>query len=73
MLHVSELQDGQSVFVIYSNPHTPTVATIQEGYISVDSLGTSVVVYDYYHTLEEDDAVFASYEDAEQVYNQYMM
>jgi len=31
MLHVSELQDGQSVFVIYSNPHTPTVATIQEG------------------------------------------
>lgn len=73
MLQISELKDGQTVYIIYSNPHTPSVSTIQEGYISVDALGASVVVYDYYHTLEEDDAVFASYEDAESVYNQYMM
>ncbi|WP_078392129.1 transcriptional regulator SplA domain-containing protein [Shouchella patagoniensis] len=73
MLQISELADGQTVYIIYSNPHTPTVATIQEGYISVDALGASVVVYDYYHTLEDDDAVFASYEDAEQVYKQYVL
>ncbi|WP_353625631.1 transcriptional regulator SplA domain-containing protein [Bacillus sp. JCM 19041] len=30
-------------------------------------------MYDYYHTLEDDDAVFASYEDAEQVYKEYML
>ncbi|WP_353625630.1 transcriptional regulator SplA domain-containing protein [Bacillus sp. JCM 19041] len=31
MLQISELADGQTVYIIYSNPHTPSVATIQEG------------------------------------------
>ena len=76
MLDVNSLYEGQSVFIIYRNPHTPTVATIQEATIARDPMDPSVLsllLYDYYHPIEEDDAIFATYEAAEQLYDQFMM
>jgi transcriptional regulator of the spore photoproduct lyase operon len=76
MLNINNLYEGQSVYIIYRNPHTPTVATIQEATIARDPMDPSILsllLYDYYHSIEEDDAIFESYEAAEQMFDQFMM
>lgn len=74
MLDIQQLEEGQQVYIIYRNPHTPTVSTIQEATIARDPMNQdqlSLLLYDYYHPIEEDDAIFVSYAEAETLYNQY--
>ncbi|MDV2684133.1 transcriptional regulator SplA domain-containing protein [Alkalihalophilus sp. As8PL] len=76
MLDVNQLHEGQQVYVIYRNPHTPTVSAIQEATIAFDPMNPgqmSLVLFDYYHPIEEDDAIFSSYEEAEASFDEYMM
>ncbi|ERN52226.1 transcriptional regulator SplA domain-containing protein [Alkalihalophilus pseudofirmus] len=76
MLDMNQLHEGQSVYVIYRNPHTPTVSSIQEATIALDPMNPgqmSLVLFDYYHPIEEDDAIFSSYEEAEASYDDYFM
>ncbi|KMK77661.1 transcriptional regulator SplA domain-containing protein [Alkalihalobacillus pseudalcaliphilus] len=74
MLDLNQLYEGQSVYVIYRNPHTQTVATIQEATILPNPEKPeqmSLFLYDFYHPIEADDAIFTSLQEAEQLYNQY--
>ncbi len=76
MLSLNDLVEGQQVYVIYQNPHTPSVSTIQEATIARDPENPemlSLLLYDFYHPIEEDDAIFATYESAELLYNQFIM
>ncbi len=75
MFEINQLQEGQQVYIIYRNPHTPTVSTIQEATIARDPMNPSqlsLLLYDYYHPIEEDDAIFTSYAEAESLYDEYM-
>ncbi|WP_413378667.1 transcriptional regulator SplA domain-containing protein [Alkalihalobacillus sp. 1P02AB] len=74
MLDLNQLYDGQNVYVIYRNPHTQTVATIQEATIREHpeiQNQLALFLYDYYHPIEADDAIFTTLEEAEQLYEQY--
>ncbi|WP_062047497.1 transcriptional regulator SplA domain-containing protein [Bacillus sp. JCM 19034] len=76
MLSIDELEEGQQVYVIYENPHTPSVSTIQEAMIARDPDDPerlTLLFRDFYHPIEEDDAIFATYESAELLYNQLSM
>ncbi|MFC0469619.1 transcriptional regulator SplA domain-containing protein [Halalkalibacter kiskunsagensis] len=76
MLDIAQLEEGQQVYIIYRNPHTPTVSTIQEATIirdPMDPTRLSLLLYDFYHPIEEDDAIFTSYQEAESLFEQYYM
>ncbi|WP_017726393.1 transcriptional regulator SplA domain-containing protein [Halalkalibacterium ligniniphilum] len=75
-MDMNQLREGQQVYVIFRNPHTPTVATIQEATIARDPMNPeelSMLLYDFYHPIEADDAIFASYDEAEAVYQDYFL
>ncbi|TYR80722.1 transcriptional regulator [Priestia megaterium] len=67
-----EYQVGDQVFVIYRNPHTANVANITQGEIvqhPENKNDVALFLHESYHLLSEDDAVYSSYEEAEQMYN----
>ncbi|MBD1383298.1 transcriptional regulator SplA domain-containing protein [Metabacillus arenae] len=69
----SKYTAGDKVYVIYRNPHTANVANIKEAEVVQhpnDEQDVALFLYDAYHRLSDDDAVFSSYEEAELVYNQ---
>jgi transcriptional regulator of the spore photoproduct lyase operon len=76
MLDIQELEEGQQVYIIYRNPHTQTVSTIQEATIARDPMDPaqlSLLLFDFYHPIEADDAIFHSYEEAESMFEQLYM
>ncbi|MDA1475763.1 transcriptional regulator SplA domain-containing protein [Bacillus changyiensis] len=65
------IQAGDQVYVIYRNPHAANVANIKEAEVVEHPLHDgelALFLYDTYHALADDDAVFSSYEEAEQLY-----
>ncbi|MBM7703667.1 transcriptional regulator SplA domain-containing protein [Metabacillus iocasae] len=67
-----EYQVGDQVFVIYRNPHTANVANIQQAEIveHPEQPGdVALFLHESYHLLSEDDAVYPTFEEAEQMYN----
>ncbi|MGD6817560.1 transcriptional regulator SplA domain-containing protein [Metabacillus sp. 84] len=69
----AEHKAGDTVYVIYRNPHTANVAVIKEAEVvqhPEDKNDIALFLYDTYHELLPDDAVFASFEEAEQLYNE---
>lgn len=64
---------GEEVYVIYRNPHAVNVANIEKAEIVEhphSNQELALFLHDAYHPLAEDDAVFSSFEDAEELYNQ---
>ncbi|MCY8399719.1 transcriptional regulator SplA domain-containing protein [Bacillus haynesii] len=64
---------GDEVYVIYQNPHAANVAHIKEAEVVDHPLHEgelALFMYDTYHAFAEDDAVFSSYEEAEQLYRE---
>ncbi|MCM3760460.1 transcriptional regulator [Alkalihalobacillus oceani] len=75
MLDLYELEEGQSVYIIYRDPQTPAVSSIQQATVTRDPGGTeqlALFLFDDYHLLEEDHAIFTSYEEAETIYDQFI-
>ncbi|MET3506262.1 transcriptional regulator SplA domain-containing protein [Halalkalibacter oceani] len=75
MIDLYELEEGQSVYIIYRDPQTPTASTIQQATVARDPDGTgrlALFLFDDYHIMEEDDALFTSYEEAETIYDQFI-
>ncbi|AKL84153.1 transcriptional regulator SplA domain-containing protein [Bacillus atrophaeus] len=69
----NEFNAGDTVYVIYRNPHAANVAHIKEAEVvrhPYHEGELSLFLYETYHPLAADDAVFASYEEAEHLYNQ---
>ncbi|MFT8361595.1 MAG: transcriptional regulator SplA domain-containing protein [Sporolactobacillus sp.] len=69
----NEMKSGDHVYVICRNPHTATVAMIQEAEV-IDSPtkhgDKALVLDDLYYEFAEDDAVFPSFEEAQMIYRQ---
>ncbi|MFA9557485.1 transcriptional regulator SplA domain-containing protein [Evansella sp. AB-rgal1] len=73
-MDITHLQPGDSVYVICRNPHTQTVAEIQEAAVvdHPDHPGRTVLfLFEDYMPLTDDYAMFETYQEAEEMYNTY--
>jgi len=64
---------GDEVFVIYHNPHTPTVANVKPAEIvqhPKDPNALALFLNETFHTIEDDDALFQTEQAAQTAYNQ---
>ncbi len=70
----SSYHAGDVVYVMYRNPHTQSVANVQEAAVVNDPENPSqlaVFLYDTYYPLTEEMAVYRSEAEAEQAYQHY--
>lgn len=68
-----DMKAGDEVFVIYNNPHTPTVSNIRAAEIvqhPKDPNGLALFLNETFHVIEDDDALFSSEEAAEKAFNE---
>jgi len=68
-----DVKPGDEVFVIYNNPHTPTVSNITPAEIvqhPKDPNRAALFIHETFHTIEDDDALFSSEESAKAAYNE---
>jgi len=66
-----DLNLGDEVYVIYHNPHTPTVSSVKPAEIvphPKDPNAVALFLNDTFHTIEDDDALFHSEEAAKNAY-----
>ncbi|CAG9620503.1 transcriptional regulator SplA domain-containing protein [Sutcliffiella rhizosphaerae] len=71
---VSTLQEGDTIFLFYRNPHTQNVATIQQANIVPNPHKggeLSIYLYDTYYPLSDEFVFFSSLEEAQSLYNEY--
>lgn len=69
----NDVQAGDEVYVIYHNPHTPTVANIKAAEIvqhPKDPNKLALFLNEAFHLIEEDDALFTSEVSAEKAFNE---
>ncbi|RDU35770.1 transcriptional regulator [Neobacillus piezotolerans] len=74
MIDPSDVKVGDEVFVIYNNPHTPTVANIRPAEIvqhPKDPNALALFLNETFHVIEDNDALFSSEEAAERAFNQH--
>lgn len=73
IIEPKDLKAGDEVFVIYHNPHTPSVANIKPAEIvshPKDPAKLALFLHESFHLIEEDDAFFTSEQAAEKAYNE---
>lgn len=73
MVELNNLTPEDEVFVIYRNPHVPSVANIKAAEIvqhPKDPNQLALFINDTFHVIEDDDALFNSAEDAEKAYEE---
>ncbi len=66
-------QAGDVVYVIYRNPHTQSVANVQEAAVVKDPEHPhelALFLYETYYPLTHEVAVYSSEEEAEHAYSQ---
>ncbi|TMU88238.1 transcriptional regulator [Bacillus sp. BHET2] len=66
-------QAGDVVYVIYRNPHTQSVANVQEAVVVNDPehpYELALFLYETYYPLTHEIAVYSSEEEAENAYSQ---
>ncbi|NHM33770.1 transcriptional regulator SplA domain-containing protein [Neobacillus terrae] len=69
-----DVKAGDEVFVIYHNPHTPSVANIKSAEIvqhPKDPEKLALFLHESFHLIEEDDAFFPTEQAAEKAFNEY--
>ncbi|MFT8322176.1 MAG: transcriptional regulator SplA domain-containing protein [Bacillus sp. (in: firmicutes)] len=67
------IQLGDEVYVIYHNPHTPTVSNVKPAEIvphPKNPEAFALFLNDTFHTIEDDDALFQTENDAQIAYNE---
>lgn len=69
----NQIQSGDHVYVICRNPHTASVAMIQEAEV-IENPGKNgdkaLLLNDFCYEFAEDDAVFPTFEEAQLIYRQ---
>jgi len=73
-LDPKDVKAGDEVYVIYNNPHTPTVANIRPAEIvshPKDPNALALFLNETFHVIEDNDALFATEEAAEQAFNEH--
>ncbi|MBM4761946.1 transcriptional regulator SplA domain-containing protein [Bacillus sp. B15-48] len=69
----SQMKPGDEVYVIYRNPHVPTVANIKAAEVvshPKDPNALALFINETFHVIEDDDALFASETAATKAYEQ---
>ncbi|WLR56829.1 transcriptional regulator SplA domain-containing protein [Mesobacillus subterraneus] len=75
LLDPKNLNYGDEVFVIYRNPHVPSVSNIKAGEIvphPKDPNQYALFLNETLHVIEDDDALYATQAAAEQAYLEAM-
>ncbi|MCM3588102.1 transcriptional regulator [Mesobacillus maritimus] len=70
-LDPKQIKQGDEVFVIYHNPHVPSVANVKAAEIvphPKDENSLALFINETFHVIEDDDALFSSEEAANQAY-----
>ncbi|MFC0523262.1 transcriptional regulator SplA domain-containing protein [Pontibacillus salicampi] len=73
MIDPKEVKAGDDVYVIYHNPHTPTVANIKQAEIVQhphNPDGVALFLHEAFHLIEENDALFSSEEAAAEAFKE---
>lgn len=73
MIDPKDAKPGDEVYVIYNNPHTPTVSNVVPAEIvqhPKDPNRTALFLHETFHTIEDDDALFSSENSAMEAYNE---
>ncbi|TYS15458.1 transcriptional regulator [Rossellomorea vietnamensis] len=71
---LSPYQAGDVVYVMYRNPHTQSVANIQEAAVvhnPDDPSQLALFLYETYYPLDDEIAVYQTADQAEQAYQSY--
>ncbi|MFD1737256.1 transcriptional regulator SplA domain-containing protein [Bacillus salitolerans] len=66
-----DLKAGNNVYVIYNNPHTPSVSNVKQAEIVQhphDPNALALFLHETFHVIEDDDAFFATEAAAEAAY-----
>jgi transcriptional regulator of the spore photoproduct lyase operon len=74
MIDINNAKPGDEVFVIYRNPHVPTVANIKAAEIvqhPKDPSSLALFLNETFHVIENDDALFTSSESAMRAYEDH--
>ncbi|GGC98858.1 transcriptional regulator SplA domain-containing protein [Pontibacillus salipaludis] len=73
MIDPKEIKSGDEVFVLYRNPHTPTVMNIKQAEIVPHPHNpeqNALFLHETYHLIEENDALFTTEEAAQAAYEE---
>ncbi|WP_079509338.1 transcriptional regulator SplA domain-containing protein [Mesobacillus jeotgali] len=73
LIDPKNLKTGDEVYVIYRNPHVPSVANIKAGEIvqhPKDPKALALFLNETFHVIEDDDALFATQAAAEKASSQ---
>jgi transcriptional regulator of the spore photoproduct lyase operon len=69
----NQLKQGDEVFVIYHNPHVPSVANVKAAEIvqhPKDPNALALFINETFHVIEDDDALFVNEDDAKKAYDE---
>jgi transcriptional regulator of the spore photoproduct lyase operon len=72
-IDLKDVNPGDEVYVIYNNPHTPTVSNVKKAEIVQhphNPDGLALFLHETFHVIEDDDALFSSEEAATRAYDQ---
>lgn len=71
-----DVKPGDQVYVIYRNPHVPSVANVKQAEIvphPKDPNDVALFLHETLHVIEDDDAFFTSEHAAEAAFHELMM
>jgi transcriptional regulator of the spore photoproduct lyase operon len=71
IVDITSAKPGDEVFVIYRNPHVPTVANIRPAEIVThpkDPNSLALFLNETFHVIEDDDALFPTSESAQKAF-----
>ena len=63
ILEPNKIKQGDEVFVIYRNPHVPSVSNVQAAEVvphPKDPNALALFINETFHVIEDDDAMFSS-------------
>jgi transcriptional regulator of the spore photoproduct lyase operon len=72
--NLDDAKPGDEVYVIYRNPHVPSVANVQAAEIvqhPKDPNALALFLNETFHVIEDDDALFTSSESAQKAYEDH--
>ncbi|MBM7655076.1 transcriptional regulator SplA domain-containing protein [Neobacillus cucumis] len=72
--NLENAKPGDEVYVIYRNPHVPSVANVKAAEIvqhPKDPNSLALFLNDTFHVIEDDDALFTSSESAHMAYEEH--
>ncbi|MFZ3588828.1 transcriptional regulator SplA domain-containing protein [Bacillus sp. DJP31] len=70
-IHPKDAKAGDEVYVIYNNPHTASVSNVKKAELVQhphNPNALALFLHETFHTIEDDDALFASEAAAESAY-----